>query len=37
MSSIVKEIIDGMDMAAWQVDRWKQDNAELCEKINKNK
>ncbi len=29
--SIVEEIINGVDMAAWQEDRLLQDNIELCQ------
>jgi hypothetical protein len=30
---MVEEIINGVDMAARQEDRWLQDNIELCMKI----
>ncbi len=34
-SSRVEEIINGVDMAARQEDRWQQHNIELCQKIDK--
>ncbi len=34
-SSRVEEIINGVDMAWWQEDRWQKHNIELCEKIDK--
>jgi len=30
---MVEECINGVDMAAWQEDRWLQDDIELCKKI----
>ncbi len=34
-SSRIEEIINGVDMAARQEDRWQQHNIELCQKIDK--
>ncbi len=34
---MVEEIINSVDTATWQEDRWLQGNIELCKKIDENK